>query len=139
MLTATTGLLGRSTSHLESLAMVSFLMLTKKNDIFIILLADSMNLPEDDLLSLRASLANWVKDVHEDGTEFAYRPNIMSRGDQTGDSISCGIIAYNAVAHDIFADELWSLSQSKRLRIEALNEIVKEQIESVSVEKADYN
>lgn len=95
--------------------------------------ADSMNLPEEDMLHVRRHLEAWTRGLNAGSEELAYRPGLMARGDQTGDTISCGIIAYNAVARDVFGDELWSPSKSKRYRIEAFNEIVREQIEQVSV------
>lgn len=53
-----------------------------------------------------------------------YRGNILAHGTQSGDSFNCGIVAYNAIAHDVFGDELWTMETRKLLRIESFSAIV---------------
>lgn len=81
---------------------------------------------------IRDLLAWWIGQIFDDG--LSYKARYIKHGDQTGtDTYSCGIISCNAIAHELFGDELWTAKNKMRLRIAAFNEIVKRHNEAVSI------
>ncbi|KAL5521769.1 MARS2_1 [Sanghuangporus sanghuang] len=85
---------------------------------------DSLRTNESDMTKLRTALVWWIDSFIEENAKCSYAGNILVHGDQMGDSDSCGIVAYNTIAHALFGDELWTLKERKRHRVEAFNAII---------------
>ncbi|KAL5536122.1 MARS2_3 [Sanghuangporus sanghuang] len=85
---------------------------------------DSLETPESCMSRVKDSLQWWISGICEAGRNCTYKRNVMVHGTQTGDTSSCGIVSYNTIAHDLFRDELWTIKNSKRFRIEAFNSII---------------
>lgn len=66
---------------------------------------------------------NKVFDISEskNTNRFYFFHDRLSCGDQHGNTNSCGILTYNAICHDIFGDELWTL---KKCDIHCINAFV---------------
>ena len=94
---------------------------------------DSLDVHEDDLEPLKRSILWWMKNLYRNDRDCAYLGNALAHGQQRLDSASCGIVSYNAIAHDLFGDMLWTEKESKRFRVEAFNAIVMRHNERVSI------
>lgn len=85
------------------------------------------------MVPLKNRLKWWIGAFHGlQNASFTYLGNILTHGCQQDDSYSCGIVSYNAIAHDLFADELWTIKTRRRQRIDCFNMIVLRYNQSVS-------
>ena len=89
-------------------------------------------MPEMVMDKLRASFCWWTDTFRNKEKIWLYKGNFLPHGDQSGDTTSCGIVSYNAIARDLFLDALWSLGTRKQMRIEAFCEIVMQHNQKVS-------
>lgn len=97
---------------------------------------DSLSLSEVALATVKSCMLWWMGTVYNDARKCTYIGEKIAHGNQLKgggtDSFSCGIIACNAIAHEIFGDELWTYQNRRKLRTEAFNAIVLHHNERVS-------
>ena len=77
----------------------------------------------------------WLSSLYPQPRECSYVPDGVVSGNQLahpGDTFSCGIIACNAIAHELFGDDLWKPANSKQIRIDVFKRIVLYHNERVS-------
>ena len=81
--------------------------------------------PKEALERTVTAIAWWTKLINkEDGAKiFTYTGNSLAHGKQGYDSFSCGVTTYNAFAHELFGDELWTIERRHLIRIELFNEL----------------
>ena len=91
-----------------------------------------MTSPESCVSQVKNALIWWISGIPGQETDCTYKQDFMAHGLQS-DTFSCGIVSYNTIAHDLFGDELWTSSNSRRFRIEAFNGIVVHHNASVSM------
>ncbi|KAJ7211723.1 hypothetical protein GGX14DRAFT_394042 [Mycena pura] len=68
------------------------------------------------------SLGLWLRD--QNGAEFSTTDDLPCA--RQTDGVNCGIIAINAIAHNVFGDPLWTTKSAKALRMKAFCDIVKD-------------
>ncbi|KAJ7219936.1 hypothetical protein GGX14DRAFT_559755 [Mycena pura] len=79
----------------------------------------------ENTLLLDTTFGSFLQMLHPIVNGIADGPIKESNTEDKTDGVNCGIIAINAIAHNIFGDPLWTTKSAKTLRMKAFCDIVK--------------